>query len=221
MTQNTTQYPQDTVVSPVSAADALPDSAVALTISPRHTVTGHDVNHVPDGFDTAYFAMGCFWGVERLFWQQPGVYSTTAGYTGGTTKNPAYEGVCTGNTGHAEAVRVVYDPSVISYADLLRLFWENHDPAQGMKQGGDIGSQYRSAIYTQSDSQRVQALASREQYQQAMNENNDSRSITTAIRPLGPFYVAEDYHQQYLDKNPEGYCGLGGIGVCLPPSLRN
>lgn len=221
MTQNTTQYPQDTVVSPVSAADALPDSAVALTISPRHTVTGHDVNHVPNGFDTAYFAMGCFWGVERLFWQQPGVYSTTAGYTGGTTKNPTYEGVCTGNTGHAEAVRIVYDPSVISYADLLRLFWENHDPAQGMKQGGDIGSQYRSAIYTQSDSQRVQALASREQYQQAMNDNNDSRSITTAIRPLGPFYVAEDYHQQYLDKNPEGYCGLGGIGVCLPPSLRN
>lgn len=205
----------------VDKANALPGRTTPMPVATLNVVTNHSMTQVPDGMEVAIFAMGCFWGVERLFWQQPGVYSTTAGYTGGTTKNPTYDGVCTGNTGHAEAVRIVYDPSVISYADLLRLFWENHDPAQGMKQGGDIGSQYRSAIYTQSDSQRVQALASREQYQQAMNENHDSRSITTAIRPLGPFYVAEDYHQQYLDKNPEGYCGLGGIGVCLPPSLRN
>lgn len=214
-------YPQDTIISPVSAENALPGSTVSLTISPRHTVTGNDVNHIPEGFDIAYFAMGCFWGVERLFWQQPGIYSTTAGYTGGVTQNPGYDAVCTGNTGHTEAVRVIYDPSVISYVDLLRLFWENHDPAQGMKQGGDIGSQYRSAVFTQSDSQRVQAIASREQYQQAMSESSDHRPVTTAIRPAGPFYVAEDYHQQYLDKNPEGYCGLGGIGVCMPPSLRN
>lgn len=214
-------YPQDTIISPVSSENSLPGSTVALTINPRHTVTGNDVNHVPEGFDIACFAMGCFWGVERLFWQQPGIYSTTAGYTGGVTRNPGYDAVCTGNTGHTEAVRVIYNPSVISYADLLRLFWENHDPAQGMKQGGDIGSQYRSAVFTQSDSQRVQAIASREQYQQAMSESGDFRPVTTAIRPAGPFYVAEDYHQQYLDKNPEGYCGLGGIGVCMPPSLRN
>ncbi|MCR6555643.1 peptide-methionine (S)-S-oxide reductase MsrA, partial [Aeromonas sp. CPF2-S1] len=168
----------------------------------------------------AWFGMGCFWGVERLFWQQPGVYSTAAGYQGGLTPNPTYKEVCSGLTGHAETVQVVFDPKVISYGDLVKLFWEHHDPAQGMRQGGDIGTQYRSVIFVGDDTQEAIAQQSLAAYQQAMTASGDGRTITTRILPLAPFYYAEDYHQQYLEKNPEGYCGLGGIGVCLPPSLN-
>lgn len=166
----------------------------------------------------AYFAMGCFWGVERLFWQQPGVYSTSAGYSGGVTENPTYEQVCQGRTGHAEVVRVVFDPTLISYQQLLAIFWENHDPSQGMRQGNDIGSQYRSAIYTLTPEQYAQAIESKQRYQQAINSEGAHKEITTEIQPAGPFYFAEDYHQQYLFKNPQGYCGLGGIGICFPPA---
>lgn len=158
--------------------------------------------------------------MERLFWQQPGVYSTAAGYQGGVTQNPTYKEVCSGLTGHAETVQVVFDPAVTSYGDLLKLFWEQHDPAQGMRQGGDIGTQYRSVIFYGDESQQIIAQQSMAAYQQAMAASGDSRAITTRILPLAPFYYAEDYHQQYLEKNPDGYCGLGGIGVCLPPSLN-
>jgi len=175
------------------------------------------MSQVPYGMEVALFAMGCYWGVERLFWQIPGVYSTAAGYTGGYTPNPTYGEVCTGQTGHAEAVRVVFDPKSISYADLLQYFWENHDPAQGMRQGNDIGSQYRSAIFVLSAGQEQEALASRARFQHAMEQAGDRRSITTAIEAATPFYYAQDDHQQYLYKNPRGYCNLGGIGVCLPP----
>lgn len=149
------------------------------------------------------------------------VYSTSVGYSGGITENPTYEEVCSGMTGHTETVRVVFDPNQISYENLLKLFWENHDPAQGMRQGGDIGSQYRSAIYTVSEQQYQHAIAAKEEYQQAMNAEGDQRVITTEIAPIHTFYFAEDYHQQYLYKNPQGYCGLGGIGICLPPQHRN
>jgi peptide-methionine (S)-S-oxide reductase len=172
---------------------------------------------VPEGMATAIFGMGCFWGVERLFWQQPGIYSTAAGYSGGYTPNPTYREVCSGQTGHAEVVRVVFDPQVISYRKLLQVFWENHDPAQGMRQGGDIGTQYRSAIYYLDAEQQAEAEQSLQAFQQAMDKAGDQRTITTEIAPALPFYYAEDDHQQYLHKNPGGYCGLGGIGVCLPP----
>lgn len=165
----------------------------------------------------AYFAMGCFWGAERLFWQQPGVYSTSAGYSGGVTENPTYQQVCQGLTGHSEVVRIIFDPAIISYQQLLALFWENHNPSQGMRQGNDIGSQYRSAIYTVNTEQYAQAVESKKRYQQAMNAQGTTEKITTEIQPAGPFYFAEDYHQQYLHKNPQGYCGLGGIGICYPP----
>ncbi|MEX6159755.1 MULTISPECIES: peptide-methionine (S)-S-oxide reductase MsrA [Providencia] len=205
---------------PVSISQALPGRQCAIPHSPYHAVNHHSIDNIPNNTETAYFAMGCFWGVERLFWQQPGVYSTSVGYSGGITPNPTYEEVCTGLTGHTEIVRVVFDPQVISYADLLTLFWENHDPAQGMRQGGDIGTQYRSAIYTISESQQQQAQATLNAYQQAMKAQQDSRTITTEIAPLDAFYFAEDYHQQYLHKNPAGYCGLGGIGICLPPDIN-
>lgn len=156
-------------------------------------------------------------GVERLFWQQQGVYSTSAGYSGGVTENPTYQQVCQGLTGHSEVVRVVFDPAIISYQQLLALFWENHNPSQGMRQGNDIGSQYRSAIYTVNAEQYAQAIESKKRYQQAMNAQGATTEITTEIQPAGPFYFAEDYHQQYLYKNPQGYCGLGGIGICFPP----
>ena len=167
----------------------------------------------------AYFAMGCFWGVERLFWQQPGVVVTAAGYQGGYTPNPSYQEVCTGQTGHAESVLVVFDPAQISYADLLKLFWEQHDPAQGMRQGGDIGTQYRSVLFTTSAQQQAAAEASLQAFSSAMQQAGDARAITTQVLPAPTFYYAESYHQQYLARNPDGYCGLGGIGVCLPPSL--
>ena len=193
----------------VTQADALPGRNTPMPVATLHAVNQHSMTNVPDGMETAYFAMGCFWGVERLFWSLPGVYSTAAGYTGGYTPNPTYREVCSGDTGHAEAVRVVYDPHVISYEQLLQVFWENHDPAQGMRQGNDQGTQYRSAIYP--------LQASLERFQAAMTAAGDERTITTEITTATPFYYAEDDHQQYLHKNPYGYCGIGGIGVCLPP----
>ncbi len=193
-------------------------TATPLEISANHAVNGHSIHEIPDNMQIAYFAMGCFWGVERLFWQQPGVYSTSAGYSGGVTENPTYEQVCQGRTGHAEVVRVVFDPTLISYQQLLAIFWENHDPSQGMRQGNDIGSQYRSAIYTLTPEQYAQAIESKQRYQQAINSEGVHKEITTEIQPAGSFYFAEDYHQQYLFKNPQGYCGLGGIGICFPPA---
>jgi len=200
---------------------ALPGRTTPMPVATLHAVNGHSMTHVPDNMQVAIFAMGCFWGVERLFWQLDGVYSTGAGYAGGFTPNPTYREVCSGQTGHAEVVRVVFDPAIISYEKLLQTFWENHDPAQGMRQGGDIGTQYRSAIYVLSSEQQDAALASFTRFQQAMLAANDSRRITTEITEALPFYYAEDDHQQYLYKNPHGYCGLGGIGVCLPPQLQN
>jgi peptide-methionine (S)-S-oxide reductase len=202
----------------VKQEDALTGRTTPMPVATTHAVTGHSMTHVPDEMNVALFAMGCFWGVERLFWQQEGVYSTAAGYSGGFTPNPTYREVCTGQTGHAEVVRVVFDPTVISYEKLLQIFWENHDPAQGMRQGGDIGTQYRSAIYVLSEEQQDAALASLQRFQDAMDAASDKRHITTEISEALPFYYAEDDHQQYLFKNPEGYCGLGGIGVCLPPT---
>ncbi|PHM37362.1 peptide-methionine (S)-S-oxide reductase MsrA [Xenorhabdus innexi] len=205
----------------VSEQSALAGRELPLTVSPYHYVTQHAIDNIPENMEIAYVGMGCFWGAERLFWQQEGVYSTSAGYSGGITPNPTYEEVCSGLTGHTEIVRIVFDPAKITYSQLLKLFWENHDPAQGMRQHGDIGTQYRSALYTVSPEQYAQAVASREQYQLAMDENSDQRAITTEIKAAGPFYFAEDYHQQYLMKNPEGYCGLGGTGICFPPTSRN
>ncbi|MEH2922506.1 peptide-methionine (S)-S-oxide reductase MsrA [Samsonia erythrinae] len=201
----------------ITKSDALPGRATPMPVARLHAVNEHSMTHVPDHMSVAIFAMGCFWGVERLFWQQPGIYSTAAGYTGGYTPNPTYREVCSGQTDHAEAVRIVFDPAIIRYEQLLQLFWENHDPAQGMRQGGDIGSQYRSAIYTLTPEQEQAARESLQRFQQAMIENGDARPISTEIAPAGPFYYAEDEHQQYLYKNPDGYCGLGGIGICLPP----
>ncbi|OAT49377.1 peptide methionine sulfoxide reductase [Proteus hauseri ATCC 700826] len=197
--------------------NAFKGNLTPLDISAYHAVNGHPIKTSPPNMETAYFAMGCFWGVERLFWQQPGIYTTSAGYSGGVTENPTYEQVCQGRTGHAEVVKIVFDPNIISYQQLLTLFWENHNPAQGMRQGNDIGSQYRSAIYTCTASQYQQAIESKKRYQQAMQQQDNHQEITTEIQPTGPFYFAEDYHQQYLYKNPQGYCGLGGIGICLPP----
>lgn len=201
----------------VTQSEALPGRNTPMPIATLHAVNEHSMTNVPDGMEIAYFAMGCFWGVERLFWRLPGVYSTAAGYAGGFTPNPTYHEVCSGMTGHTEAVRVVYDPNVVSYEQLLHVFWENHDPAQGMRQGGDTGTQYRSAIYPLTPEQDSVARASFERFQDAMALSGDDRKITTEIANAGPFYYAEDDHQQYLHKNPYGYCGIGGIGVCLPP----
>jgi peptide-methionine (S)-S-oxide reductase len=172
----------------------------------------------PEGVDTAIFGMGCFWGAERGFWQAPGVYTTAAGYAGGLTQNPTYEEVCSGRTGHNEVVLVAYRPEEISYDELLRIFWEGHDPTQGMRQGNDVGTQYRSAIYLTSEAQRDAAVASKETYQEQLRGAGYGE-ITTEIAQAGPFYYAEDYHQQYLAKNPNGYCGLGGTGVSCPVGL--
>lgn len=200
----------------VTQADALPGRNTPMPVATLHAVNQHSMTNVPDCMEIALFAMGCFWGVERLFWSLPGVYSTAAGYTGGYTPNPTYREVCSGDTGHAEAVRIVYDPHVISYEQLLQVFWENHDPAQGMRQGNDQGTQYRSAIYPLTPEQSAAAQASLERFQAAMTAAGDEREITTEISTATPFYYAEDDHQQYLHKNPYGYCGIGGIGVCLP-----
>ncbi|HKM95089.1 MAG TPA: peptide-methionine (S)-S-oxide reductase MsrA [Buttiauxella sp.] len=202
---------------PVTQSEALPGRNTPMPIATLHAVNEHSMTNVPDGMETAYFAMGCFWGVERMFWIIPGVYSTAAGYAGGFTPNPTYREVCSGMTGHTEAVRVVYDPQVVTYEQLLHVFWENHDPAQGMRQGGDVGTQYRSAIYPLTPEQDSAARASLERFQDAMALAGDDRKVTTEIATAGPFYYAEDDHQQYLHKNPYGYCGIGGIGVCLPP----
>jgi peptide-methionine (S)-S-oxide reductase len=181
-----------------------------------HFVNGHPLKGpYPESLEIAFFAMGCFWGVERMFWQVPGVWVTAAGYQNGITPNPTYEEVCSGRTGHAEAVMVVYDPRLATFADLLKVFWENHDPTQGMRQGNDVGTQYRSGIYVANEAQRAEAEASREAFQQALSSRGFG-PITSEIAPAGPFYFAEAYHQQYLAKNPQGYCGVGGTGVTCP-----
>ena len=198
---------------------ALPGRAEAMKVPPRHFVKGTPLKPpFPAGLETAIFAMGCFWGAERMFWELPGVYSTAAGYAGGHTPNPTYEETCSGATGHAEAVLVVFDPLVTSYEALLRVFWENHDPTQGMRQGNDVGTQYRSAIYAASPAQKRAALASRETYQARLKDAGHG-AITTEIRDAPPFYYAEEYHQQYLAKNPHGYCGIDGTGVTYPVGL--
>ncbi len=200
----------------VAAGDALPGRATAIPTAESHFVFGRTLGaEVPDGFDVAIFGMGCFWGVERLFWKLDGVWLTMVGYAGGLTPNPTYQEVCTGQTGHNEVVRVVYDPSVIAYQDLLRAFWEGHDPTQGMRQGNDVGTQYRSGIYWTTEDQRVAAESSRDVFSKKLSEAGLGE-ITTEIVPAPDFYFAEDYHQQYLAKNPGGYCGLGGTGVTCP-----
>ncbi|HET7370559.1 MAG TPA: peptide-methionine (S)-S-oxide reductase MsrA [Gammaproteobacteria bacterium] len=194
-------------------AEALPGRDESIPVPNEHYVNGHPLKPpFPAGMEQAMFAAGCFWGSERLFWQLDGVYTTASGYAGGYTPNPTYEEVCSGRTGHAETVLVVYDPKVISYTRLLKTFWEAHDPTQGMRQGNDTGTQYRSAIYALNDSQRQAAEASREEYQQALTAAGKG-TVTTDIEPAPTFYYAEDYHQQYLAKNPSGYCGLKGTGV--------
>ena len=195
---------------------ALPGRPDPIPTAETHFVKGTPLKPpFPDSLEIAVFGLGCFWGAERIFWQAEGVYTTAVGYAGGITPNPTYEETCTGRTGHTEAVLVVYDPKVISYEDLLRLFWEGHDPTQGMRQGNDVGTQYRSAIYTTSDAQLAAAEASRDRYAAALAREGYG-DITTEIAPAGPFYYAEDYHQQYLAKVPNGYCGLGGTGVSCP-----
>jgi peptide-methionine (S)-S-oxide reductase len=187
-----------------------------MPVAAKHTVLGTPMKPpFPEGFEQAIFGLGCFWGAERVFWQAPGVYTTAVGYAGGYTPNPTYEEVCSGSTGHSEVVLVVFDPAKTSYADMLKLFWENHDPTQGMRQGNDIGTQYRSVILTTTDEQLALAESSRDAYAERLRASGYP-DITTEIAPAGPFYYAEDYHQQYLDKNPWGYCGLGGTGVACP-----
>jgi peptide-methionine (S)-S-oxide reductase len=192
---------------------ALPGRSAAIEVAERHFVNGQRIKPpFPDGTREAVFGMGCFWGAERLFWQLPGVYSTAVGYAGGYTPNPTYQEVCSGDTGHAEVVRVIYDPQKVRYEDLLKVFWESHDPTQGMRQGADVGTQYRSAIYTHGKEQRDAAEDSKQAYQARLTAAGHS-AITTEIRDAPEFYYAEDYHQQYLAKNPDGYCGIGGCGV--------
>lgn len=205
-----------------TAETALKGRAVPVALANKHAVLGTPLTPpYPAGFETAVFALGCFWGAERLFWKLgQGIYSTAVGYAGGFTPNPSYEEVCTGQTGHTEVVLVVYDPKKITYEDLLRTFWESHDPTQGFRQGNDVGTQYRSAIYTHGPAQFAAATASRNEYQKAIAERGFD-PITTEIAPAGAFYFAEDYHQQYLAKNPGGYCNIGGTGVaCALPSAQ-
>ncbi len=202
-----------------SKEQALPGRALRMRVSEKHAVLGSSLEPpFPAGCELALFGMGCFWGAERKFWQAPGVFTTAVGYAGGLTPNPSYEEVCSGLTGHNEVVRVVYDPARTSYAALLRLFWESHDPTQGMRQGNDAGTQYRSGIYVHSDAQRELALGSRDAFQERLREAGYG-AITTEIEGAPEFYYAEDYHQQYLAKNPRGYCGLGGTGVACPIGL--
>ena len=200
-----------------SATEALPGRADPIPTAPRHFVNGNPLKPpYPAGLEQAVFGLGCFWGAERKFWELgDGIYVTAAGYAGGHTKNPTYEEVCSGRTGHTEVVLVVFDPAKISYERLLKTFWENHNPTQGMRQGNDVGTQYRSAIYTSNDAQAAAAAASKAAYQKALAAKGLG-TITTDVEPAGPFYFAEDYHQQYLAKNPAGYCGLGGTGVSCP-----
>ena len=195
---------------------ALPGREHAMKVPATHFVNGNPIEPpFRAGLETAVFGLGCFWGAERIFWQTPGVFSTAAGYAGGVTPNPTYEETCSGRTGHAEVVLVVYDPALVTYEQLLTKFWEGHNPTQGMRQGNDVGTQYRSSIYTTSPAQLEAALASKARYQAELDRSGFGQ-ITTEIREAGPFYYAEDYHQQYLGKNPGGYCGLGGTGVSCP-----
>ena len=203
----------------ITADRALPGRDREMPVPERHFVLGTPLAPpFPEGFERAIVAMGCFWGAERVFWQAPGVYTTAVGYSGGFTPNPTYEEVCSASTGHAEAVLVVFDPAVTSYEEILRLFWENHDPTQGMRQGNDVGTQYRSAIYCEGPAQLRAAQRTRDAYAEKLREGGYGE-ITTEIAAAGPFYYAEDYHQQYLAKNPGGYCGLGGTGVSCPVGL--
>jgi peptide-methionine (S)-S-oxide reductase len=200
----------------VDVTRALPGRDTPVHVPERHFVNGNPLSEpYPEGLERAVFGMGCFWGAERKFWETEGVWTTAVGYAAGFTPNPSYEEVCSGRTGHGEVVLVVFDPAKVSYAQLLRVFWENHNPTQGMRQGNDIGTQYRSGIYTFSDAQVAAAEQSRLEYQKALNDSRYGE-ITTEILPAGPFYFAEDYHQQYLAKNPMGYCGMGGTGVSCP-----
>ncbi len=200
----------------VSADQALRGRSTRMPVGEQHEVSGHRiVPPFPEGHETAIFGMGCFWGAEKMFWTVPGVYSTAVGYAGGVTPNPTYEEVCSGDTGHAEVVLVVFDPRVVPYSALLKIVWEGHDPTQGMRQGNDVGTQYRSAIYTRGREQRHAAEASRDAYQRVLTAAGYG-PITTEIADAGEFYYAEDYHQQYLAKNPWGYCGHGGTGVACP-----
>ncbi|MFO1129016.1 MAG: peptide-methionine (S)-S-oxide reductase MsrA [Rhodospirillales bacterium] len=204
-----------------TAAEALPGRQQTMRVADHHFVTGAPLaGPFADGLETVVLGLGCFWGAERRFWQIPGVVSTAVGYAGGTTPNPTYEEVCSGRTGHAEVVRVVYDPTKITFDALLRLFWESHDPTQGMRQGNDVGTQYRSAIFYATEAQRAAAEASRRHYQERLTQAGFG-AITTEIAPAPPFYFAEDYHQQYLAKNPGGYCGLGGTGVACPTGVAD
>jgi peptide-methionine (S)-S-oxide reductase len=203
----------------LDAGSALPGRTMEMQVPARHEVLGTPLKGpFPNGIQTAVLALGCFWGAERIFWQAEGVYTTAVGYAGGFTPNPTYEEVCSGRTGHTEAVLVAFDPQATTYEQMLKLFWEGHDPTQGMRQGNDVGSQYRSAILWSDDSQRVAAEASRDAYQ-AMLTKAGLGEITTEIAPADEFYYAEGYHQQYLAKNPGGYCGLGGTGVSCPVGL--
>ena len=203
----------------IDAERALPGRPDEMPVPDQHFVLGTPLKPpFPDNLEQAVIGLGCFWGAEKIFWQAPGVYTTAVGYAGGHTPNATYDEVCSGSTGHTEAVLVVFDPSQTSYDAILRLFWEGHDPTQGMRQGNDAGTQYRSAIYTFSDAQREAAEASRDAYQSELSRSGYGE-ITTEIEPAGPFYYAEDYHQQYLAKNPAGYCGLGGTGVSCPVGL--
>lgn len=196
---------------------ALPGREIPMPVPECHYVTGRPMRPpYPDGLEPALFGLGCFWGAERKFWTLPGIYVTAAGYSGGFTPNPTYEEVCSGRTGHAEVVRVIFDPAEVRYEELLRTFWESHDPTQGMRQGNDIGTQYRSAIYTYGEEQGRVARAMREAYQAALNRAGRNGDITTEIGEAPAFYFAEPYHQQYLAKNPNGYCGLGGTGIECP-----
>jgi peptide-methionine (S)-S-oxide reductase len=202
-----------------SADEALPGRSTAIAVAGEHFVNGESLKGpYPEGAQTIYFGLGCFWGAERLFWQLPGVIVTAVGYQGGLTPNPSYEEVCSGRTGHTEAVKVVYDPSRIGLETLLKTFWEEHDPTQGMRQGNDVGTQYRSAIYTTTPEQAETVERSRAAYQDALSARGLGR-ITTEIKPAGEFFYAETYHQQYLAKNPNGYCGLAGTGVSCPIGL--
>jgi peptide-methionine (S)-S-oxide reductase len=203
----------------VRPEEALPGRAERMPVPATHFVNGAPLEPpFPAGLEQAVFGLGCFWGAEKIFWLTPGVYTTAVGYAGGVTPNPTYEEVCSGLTGHTEVVLVVFDPKVVSYDALLRAFWEGHDPTQGMRQGNDVGTQYRSAVYTYGDAQQGAAEASRDMYAKALGKAGYG-AITTEIRPAPPFYYAEDYHQQYLAKNPWGYCGIGGTGVACPSGL--
>ncbi|HVY38602.1 MAG TPA: peptide-methionine (S)-S-oxide reductase MsrA [Polyangia bacterium] len=203
-----------------SASEALPGRAEKMPVAAKHFVNGAPLEPpFPDGLEVATFGMGCFWGAERKFWEQDGVFSTAVGYAGGPTPNPTYREVCSGRTGHAEVVQVVFDPRRVGYEQLLKVFWENHDPTQGMRQGNDAGTQYRSAIYTHGPAQLRAAEASRDAYARVLAAEGYG-PITTEIREAPPFYYAEDDHQQYLAKNPDGYCGMGGTGVSCPVGVR-